>query len=68
MNKLVEVMESTWGRGLRVLLGLALVYLGLATIGGTMGIIIAVIGVVPTIMGLGGPCLVRFVTHQSRPV
>jgi len=68
MNKLVEVMESTWGRGLRVLLGLALVYLGLATIGGTMGIIIAVIGVVPIIMGLWRPCLVRFVIHQSRPV
>jgi hypothetical protein len=68
MNKLVEVMESTWGRGLRGLLGLALVYLGLAIAGGTTRIIIAVIGVVPVIMGLWGPCLVRFATHQSRPV
>lgn len=68
MNKLVEFMESTSGRGLRVLLGLVLVYLGLVSVGGTTGIIIAVVGVLPILMGLLGPCLVRYVMHQSRPV
>lgn len=64
MNKLFALMENGWGRGLRVLLGLALIYLGLATLGETAGVIVALIGIVPIVMGIMGPCLMRIAANQ----
>ncbi len=64
MNKLVGFMESGWGRGLRVLMGLALIYIGLAALGGTTGIVVAVIGFLPLAMGLWSPCLLGTVVNR----
>ncbi len=56
MAALIAFMEGTWGRVLRVIVGLLLVYYGW-TSGGTAGWIILIVGLVPLVMGIWGPCL-----------
>jgi hypothetical protein len=65
MKSLIDFMQGNVGRVLRVVLGLALIYVGLAVVGGTAGIIIAVIGILPIAMGVWGPCLVGFVFKSA---
>ncbi len=60
MNGLIKFMNSVTGRVLRVALGLVLIYLGLAVIGGTTGLVVAVIGLLPIAMGVWGKCLLQF--------
>ena len=50
-------MSSTAGRGLRIIAGLALIGIGLAVIGGTGGIVLAVVGLVPLGAGVANVCL-----------
>jgi hypothetical protein len=64
MNGLINFLQGSFGRVLRVVLGLALVYIGLALVGGTAGIIVAVIGLLPIAMGVWGPCLLGFIFKQ----
>ena len=64
MNGLNNFMQGAVGRVARVVLGLALVYIGLALVGGTAGVVIAVIGLLPIAMGVWGPCLLGFVFKQ----
>ena len=61
MNNLINLMQSIADRAVRTILGLALIYVGLAVVGGTAGISIAAIGVLPIVMGAWGPCLLGFV-------
>ncbi len=61
MNGIISFMQSYFGRIVRVLLGLALIYAGVALVGGSLGIAIAIIGVLPIAMGIWGPCLLGFV-------
>ncbi len=61
MKGLINFMQSTLGRVLRVVLGLVLVYVGLVALGGTVGIIVAIVGLLPIAMGIWGPCLLGFV-------
>ena len=65
MKSLIDFMQGNVGRVLRVVLGLALIYVGLAVLGSTAGIIIAVIGVLPIVMGIWGPCLLGFVFKSA---
>ncbi len=60
MTGLIDFMQNNFGRALRVILGLALIYIGLAAIGGTLGVIVAMVGLVPIAMGVTGPCLLGF--------
>jgi hypothetical protein len=60
MSALADLMNTVAGRALRVILGLALMYVGLMVIGGTGGTILAVVGVVPILLGASGRCLVEF--------
>ncbi|HEC22205.1 MAG TPA: DUF2892 domain-containing protein [Chloroflexi bacterium] len=53
----VRFMSSTTGRILRIVAGLALIAVGLLVVGGTGGIILAVVGLVPLAAGLFGFCL-----------
>jgi hypothetical protein len=62
---LIGFMQGTVGRILRVVLGLVLIYVGLAVVGGTAGIIVTVIGLVPIAMGVWGPCLLGFVFKST---
>ncbi len=64
MNGLFAFMGSTWGRSLRALLGLALIYFGLVTVGGAAGIVVALVSLVPIVMGASGPCLLRMVVNR----
>jgi len=52
-----QFMSSGLGRGLRIVVGLALIVLGLFSIGGTGGIILAVVGAVPLVAGILDVCL-----------
>jgi Inner membrane protein YgaP-like, transmembrane domain len=58
MNAFVTFMQSTTGRILRIVVGIALIALGLLAVQGVWGIVLAVIGLVPLIAGIGGVCLV----------
>lgn len=52
----VSFMSSTAGRLLRIVAGIALIVIGLAA-GGTGGTILAVVGLVPLLAGIGNVCL-----------
>lgn len=54
---LVTFMSSTAGRALRIVAGLALIVIGLAVVGGTGGVILAVVGLVPLYAGAANVCL-----------
>jgi hypothetical protein len=45
------------GRGVRIVAGIVLVIVGLLVIGGTAGIIVAVIGLVPLLAGVFDVCV-----------
>lgn len=66
MDSLLNFMQGTWGRLLRIVLGLVLIYVGLASVGGMAGIVIAVIGILPIVMGVWGPCLLGFIFKPSK--
>ncbi len=61
MNGLVEFMNTAAGRIARIVLGLALIALGLLSLGGTTGTVVALAGLVPLVMGLWGRCLLELV-------
>jgi hypothetical protein len=54
---LAKFMAQPIGRGIRILLGLAIIAFGLMT-GGTVGIVLAVVGVLPIAMGVFNMCLI----------
>lgn len=54
--KFVRLMNSTTGRGARIVAGLALIAAGAAT-GGVGGLVIALVGLVPLGAGAAGACL-----------
>jgi len=54
--RVVKVMNGAAGRSARVLAGLALIAGGIA-VGGTGGVVLALIGVVPLAAGAAGACL-----------
>ncbi len=66
MTGLVNFMNTTAGRALRVVLGLVLIYAGLAMVGGTVGWIIAIIGLVPIAMGVYGHCLIEYLLPKPK--
>jgi hypothetical protein len=57
MNPFVTFLASTTGRILRIVAGAALIAWGLAGLGGTTGIIVAVVGAVPLLAGAIDVCL-----------
>ena len=66
MERFVRFMESGAGRLLRILLGIVLVAVGLVAVEGAAGILIALIGLVPLLAGILGPCLVRPFLRPAR--
>ncbi len=67
MNGLIHFMNGMWGRAVRVVLGLVLIYVGLVTLSAsTVGIILALVGLVPIVMGLWGHCLLEFIFRQPK--
>ena len=68
MAGFLNFMRSGIGRILRIVLGLVLIWLGLMgpLAGSTGGVIVAIIGIVPFVMGIWGPCLVQFLFSGSK--
>lgn len=66
MERFVRSMESGPGRLVRILLGLALIGVGSVGVGGMAGAVIALLGLVPLIAGILGPCLVRPLLRPAR--
>jgi hypothetical protein len=58
MMAFAKFMAGPVGRAARIILGVALIVVGLASVGGTGGIILAVIGVVPILAGGLNFCLI----------
>ncbi len=52
-----KFMSSGLGRGLRIVVGLALIAIGLVSVGGTGGLILAIVGAVPLLAGVFDVCL-----------
>lgn len=57
MNPFVSFMASTAGRVLRAVVGIVLVYVGYAVMGGTGGIVLALVGAVMIAAGVFDFCL-----------
>ncbi len=57
MNPFVSFMASTAGRIVRVVVGIALIAWGLMGLGGTAGIIVAIVGALPLVAGLFDFCV-----------
>ena len=57
MNPFVTFMASTAGRVTRVIAGIVLVALGFLVLEGVVGIIVAVVGLVPLLAGLFDFCV-----------
>ena len=57
MNPFCTFMASTTGRIIRIVAGIALIAWGLLGIGGTIGIIVMVIGAVPLLAGVLDFCV-----------
>lgn len=57
MNPFVKFMASPAGRIVRIVAGIVLIAWGLLSLGGTTGIIVAVVGAVPLFAGLIDVCL-----------
>lgn len=57
MNPFVKFMVTGTGRIVRVIAGAALITWGLLGLGGTLGIVIAVVGAVPLLAGLFDFCV-----------
>jgi hypothetical protein len=57
MNPFVKFMASGTGRIVRVVAGLGLILWGIIGLGGTTGIIVAVIGAVPFLAGVFDFCV-----------
>lgn len=57
MNLFVRFMVSPTGRIARLVAGAALILWGLLVIGGTVGIVVAAIGLVPLIAGMVDICV-----------
>ena len=57
MNPFCTFMASAAGRIIRVVAGIALIVWGILGLGGTTGIIVAVVGVVPLAAGLFDFCV-----------
>ncbi|HEX9677090.1 MAG TPA: YgaP-like transmembrane domain [Anaerolineales bacterium] len=57
MNPFISFMASPAGRITRIVAGLALILWGLLGLGGTGGIVVAVVGAVPLLAGLFDFCV-----------
>jgi hypothetical protein len=57
MNPFVTFMASAAGRIVRIVAGIVLIAWGLLGLGGTTGIIVAVIGALPLLAGLFDVCV-----------
>jgi len=56
--KFAKFMASMWGRILRIVAGIVLIYAGFYVLKGTGGLILAIIGVAPLAAGIFDFCII----------
>ena len=66
MQALVSFMNGPIGRIARIGLGVALIAVGFGVVGGTGGMILAAVGLVPIALGVSGHCLLEFLAPKSH--
>lgn len=57
MGPVIHFMQSLAGRGLRIVVGAALIVVGIWTVGGAGGVVLAIVGLIPLTAGVAGICL-----------
>ncbi len=57
MNPFISFMASSSGRLVRIVAGIALIAWGLAGLGGTAGVIVAIVGALPLLAGVFDFCV-----------
>jgi hypothetical protein len=57
MNPFVSFLASSTGRLVRIVAGIALVVWGWFSLGGTTGLIVAIVGLIPLVAGLFDFCV-----------
>ncbi len=57
MNPIIAFLASPVGRIIRIVAGIALIAWGLMGLGGTWGIVVAIVGAVPLLAGLFDFCV-----------
>ncbi len=57
MNPFVTFMASSGGRLTRIIAGIALIAWGLLGLGGTVGIVVAIVGLLPLVAGVLDFCV-----------
>jgi hypothetical protein len=57
MNPIIRFLASTSGRFVRIVAGIALIAWGMLSLGGTSGIVVALIGAVPLVAGIFDFCV-----------
>jgi hypothetical protein len=69
MAAFVRFMNRAFGRFLRIVLGIAFILYGLLLVGGTAGLVIAAVGLVPIALGAWGHCAPEFsaTCHAAEP-
>jgi Inner membrane protein YgaP-like, transmembrane domain len=67
MKTMIDFMNGGLGRAARVVLGVALIYVGLFTLSGSVaGYVVAIIGLAPIVLGFWGHCLLELVAPQAK--
>jgi hypothetical protein len=57
MSAVIDFLASTAGRGVRIVAGAVLILVGLYVVGGTGGVIVTVIGLIPLLAGAADVCV-----------
>lgn len=65
MGALVSFMNGPIGRLARIALGVAVIAVGLGVVGGTGGMVLAAVGLVPIALGASGHCMLEFLAPKS---
>ncbi len=55
--KFAKFIVSTWGRLIRIVAGLALVYYGFIVLGSTLGVVVGLVGLAPVMAGIFDFCI-----------
>jgi hypothetical protein len=68
VTSIIRFMNNAFGRALRFALGVALIAYGLLVLGGTAGIVVAVVGLLPIGLAVWGHCLLEVFAPRAHSV
>jgi hypothetical protein len=65
VTSIIGYMNRAVGRALRFVLGVALIAYGPLVLGGTVGTVVAIVGLLPIALALWGHCLLELAAPRS---